>query len=226
MFVSFFPRPKAFFISLVLWAALVTASWYLGGRDLGAVAGFDMAEGVNPPLIGLGYFITDPFLWFYVYYAAAVALFAAAWQAIAPHPWWRWSILGSAVILFVTYFQVQVSVAINTWVGPFWDLVQAAVSGSRQVSVEEFYGQLFIFASIALVAITVAVMNLFFVSHWIFRWRTAMNDYYLSHWPKLRSVEGASQRVQEDTMRFSRLVESLGVNFVDSIMTLIDSCRC
>ena len=43
----------------------------------------------------------------------------------------------------------------------------------------------------------------FLVSHWIFRWRTAMNDYYMSNWHRLRHIEGASQRVQEDTMRFS-----------------------
>ena len=51
----------------------------------------------------------------------------------APHPWAHWSILGSALILFTTYFQVQVSVAINSWYGPFYDLVQAALSKSRPV---------------------------------------------------------------------------------------------
>ena len=45
---------------------------------------------------------------------------------------------------------------------------------------------------------------LFFVSHYVFRWRTAMNDYFMAHWPRLRHIEGASQRVQDDTMRFSR----------------------
>jgi peptide/bleomycin uptake transporter len=78
-----------------------------------------------------------------------------------------------------------------------------------------------VFAGIAFVAITVGVFNLFFVSHWVFRWRTAMNDYYMANWPKLRHVEGASQRVQEDTMRFSSTVESLGVSLVSSVMTLI-----
>ena len=47
-----------------------------------------------------------------------------------------------------------------------------------------------------------------------------MNDYYTSHWKKLRKVEGASQRIQEDTMIFARIVEGLGVYMVDSIMTL------
>ena len=65
------------------------------------------------------------------------------------------------------------------------------------------------------------MLSLFFVSHYVFRWRTAMNDYYMSHWPRLRHIEGASQRVQEDTMRFSDTTESLGVSLLDSIMTLI-----
>ena len=47
---------------------------------------------------------------------------------LSPHPWAHWSILGSALILFATYFQVQVSVAINDWYGPFYDLIQAALA--------------------------------------------------------------------------------------------------
>ncbi|OSJ19724.1 hypothetical protein BST63_01425, partial [Bradyrhizobium canariense] len=39
------------------------------------------------------------------------------------------------------------------------------------------------FAGIALVAVVVGVMTRFFVSHYIFRWRTAMNDFYVANWP-------------------------------------------
>jgi peptide/bleomycin uptake transporter len=48
-----------------------------------------------------------------------------------------------------------------------------------------------------------------------------MNDYYMGNWDRLRHIEGASQRVQDDTMRFSLTMEGLGVNLIDSIMTLI-----
>ena len=72
-----------------------------------------------------------------------------------------------------------------------------------------------------MIYIFVAVFNAFLVSHYIFRWRTAMNDYYVVNWQKLRLIEGASQRVQEDTMRFASTVEDLGVSLVDSVMTLI-----
>jgi peptide/bleomycin uptake transporter len=151
----------------------------------------------------------------------ATALFASAWMALSPHRWSCWSILGSALILFTSYFQVQVSVAINGWYGPFYDLVQAALSKSAPVTLFQFYTQLATFAQIALVAVTVGVLTKFFVSHYIFRWRTAMNDYYVAHWAKLRTVEGSSQRVQEDAMRFSTSMEGLGVNLIDAVMTLI-----
>jgi peptide/bleomycin uptake transporter len=171
--------------------------------------------------VGLATFWSAPALWFDLYFALTVAVFAAAWMLFAPHPWATWSILGSALILFTSYFQVQVSVAINSWYGPFYDLVQAALSKSAPVTVEQFYSELLTFAGIALVAVVVGVMSRFFVSHYIFRWRTAMNDFYVANWPRLRTIEGASQRVQEDTMRFASTMEGLGVNLISAVLTLL-----
>jgi peptide/bleomycin uptake transporter len=221
VFVSFFPNPpRLFFWSAVLWAALCIAGWYAGGAALGPALGFAApADGRLP--IGVSRFWAGPFLWFYVYYGAAVAAFAGVWQTISPHPWWRWSTLGSALIFFTTYFQVEVSVAINDWYGPFYDLIQVALARSREVTIGEFYASLGDFLGIAMVAVFVAVMLRFFVSHYVFRWRTAMNDYYMGHWQQLRLIEGASQRVQEDTMRFASTTESLGVSLLDALMTLI-----
>jgi peptide/bleomycin uptake transporter len=212
MFVSFFPRPKLFFPSSILWAALAMAVWYGFASNL-----FQAPE--KP--VGLATFWSAPALLFDLYFALTVAVFAAAWMLFAPHPWATWSILGSALILFTSYFQVQVSVAINSWYGPFYDLVQAALSKSAPVTVEQFYSELLTFAGIALVAVVVGVMTRFFVSHYIFRWRTAMNDFYVANWPRLRTIEGASQRVQEDTMRFASTMEGLGVNLISAVLTLL-----
>ncbi|MCA1490795.1 peptide antibiotic transporter SbmA [Sinorhizobium alkalisoli] len=221
MFESFFPKPKLFFLSVVVWSLIAILGWYSAGRDLGAVFGLPpLPDGVEP-VIGVSVFWSAPFLWFYIYYLAVVALFAGFWFAYAPHRWQNWSILGSALIIFNTYFSVQVSVAINAWYGPFYNLIQQALAKTAPVTAEQLYTGMLGFAGIAFVAVTVGVLNLFFVSHYIFRWRTAMNEFYVSHWPKLRHVEGASQRVQEDTMRFSSTVERLGVGLVSSIMTLI-----
>src|SRR5271163_4984616 len=213
MFVSFFPRPKLFFWSAVVWTAISMAVWY------GYVSG--LTQSSTPGIVGVALFWSAPSLWFDLYFLVSVAIFAGFWMTLAPHPWANWSILGSGLILFTSYFQVQVSVAINSWYGPFYNLVQAALSKSSPVTVEQFYGEMSTFAGIALVAVAVGVVTRFFVSHYIFRWRTAMNDFYVTNWPRLRTIEGASQRVQEDTMRFATTVEGLGVNLISAVLTLL-----
>lgn len=221
MFVSFFPRPKLFFWSAWVWSLLAILGWYNGGEGLGAWFGLPPLAHGTAPVIGASLFWSTPFLWFYIYFVVVTFAFYLFWALFSPHPWQRWSILGSALILFTTYFGVQVSVAVNAWYGPFYDLVQKGLTTPGAVSAADFYWGLADFAGIAFLAITVGVLSLFFVSHYIFRWRTAMNDYYMSHWPKLRHIEGAAQRVQEDTMRFSTTLEQLGVSLVKSVMTLI-----
>jgi peptide/bleomycin uptake transporter len=213
MFVSFFPRPKLFFISAIVWTALAMTLWYSFAAELiGSSA---------PGVVGVDMFWTARSLWFDLYFVLCVAIFTGFWMWFAPHPWTPWSIVGSALILFATYFQVQVNVAINAWFGPFYDLVQAALAKTRPVTLPEFYGHISTFASIAVVAVVAGVMTRFFVSHYIFRWRTAMNDFYIANWPRLRTIEGASQRVQEDTMRFASTMESLAVELISASMTLL-----
>ena len=135
--------------------------------------------------------------------------------------WWHWSLLGSALILIVTWYKVQLDVKINEWFGNFYDTVQKALATPNSVSLEEFLALCLTFAKIAGIYVVVAVLLEFFIRHYVFRWRTAMNNYYMSNWQYLKHIEGAAQRVQEDTMRFARIVEALGVAFLRSILTLI-----
>ncbi len=221
MFVSFFPKPKLFFVSAALWSLAAVLFWFAAGQGLGAFIGLPPSAPDAPPIIGISVFWSPPFLWFYVYYAVCVLLFYAFWRFYAPHPWQNWSILVSAIILFLIYFSVQVSVAVNNWYGPFFDYVQGLMAKTVKSSNAEFYGGSATFAWLALIGMNVSVINAFIVSHWIFRWRTAMNDYFMANWPKLRHIEGASQRIQEDTMRFAQIMEDLGTSMVASIMTLI-----
>ena len=215
MFVSFFPRPKLFFWSALVWIVLSMALWY-------GYAGH-VVPAKEPEIIGVARFWSAPELWFDLYFAISVAIFAGFWMVLSPHPWSAWSILGSALILFTSYFQVQVSVAINDWRGPFYNLIQKALTPSTKgmVTDAEFYGYILTFFSIATIFILVVVLTRFFVSHFVFRWRTAMNDFYVANWPRLRTIEGASQRVQEDTMRFATILENLGGNLVNAVLTLI-----
>lgn len=216
MFRSFFPRPTPFFVSAFIWTLLAIVFWLAGGeRWLLHLTGIS-----SEVPISAARFWSPNFLLFYAYYALCVGLFAAFWYIYSPHRWQRWSILGTALIIFVTWFQVEVSVAINAWYQPFFDLIQKALTAPNTVPLEKFYSGSGVFLGIALIGVTVAVLNNFFVSHYVFRWRTAMNEYYMAHWQQLRHIEGAAQRVQEDTMRFASTLEDMGTSFINAIMTL------
>lgn len=134
--------------------------------------------------------------------------------------WLPWSVPGTILILLAVWYRVQLDVKINEWFGSFYDLVQNALGKPGSITLSQYWQQVWTFISIAMILIIVAVLLEFFTKHYVFRWRTAMNDYYMSHWPRLRHIEGAAQRVQEDTMRFASIMEGLGVELVRSLMTL------
>ncbi|MDE1158015.1 MAG: peptide antibiotic transporter SbmA [Neorhizobium sp.] len=219
MFHSFFPRPKLLFTSAVIWAFVTILAWYFVFDGLGTSFGYVMPE--QEPF-DLSYFLVPANLWFYGYFIVCLGLFGAAWTVIAKdHPWKLWSIWGSLLIITVTYFGVQVSVVVNNFRRPFGDLLQNSLSGKPGITDWDFYSLMLIFAQIAFLSMFVSILTDFFTSHYIFRWRTAMNDFYMSKWEKLRHIEGASQRIQEDTMRFSATLEGLGISLINSVMTLV-----
>ncbi len=222
MFASFFPSPKAFLLSAIAWFLITLAMWF-GFAD-GLAAQFSLmrealptVEGQRPP------FLNPDKIWLYQYIVLVTAAFCVFWFFKERNQWYWWAVCGSALILLVSYFQVQLGVYINNWYGDFYDLIQLALSerGTSNVTAEQYFGKLFTLLYILIPNILILVLFSFFTSHYVFRWRTAMNDYYMTNWEQLRSVEGAAQRVQEDTMRFSEIMEGLGSAFISSIMTLI-----
>jgi peptide/bleomycin uptake transporter len=225
MFSSFFPSPKLFFPAAVLWTALTMALWYGLARDLGPQLSLGGLVGfAYPPASADGAAIaveTARNIWLYQYMIATGAIFVALIGWLLPHRWFRWSVGVSAVIIFFIWFQVQLDVMINNWFGTFYNMIQQALGKPGAVTQEQFFGQLATFGGIALVYITTAVLLAFVTSHYIFRWRTAMNDYYVASWHRLRHIEGASQRIQEDTQRFATTLEQLGASLIDALMTLI-----
>ena len=220
MFKSFFPQPVWFFSSLVLWFLINLGLWHSGGSGWGVYLG--LAQGYQDATlpIGINRFWTPKFIWFYLWFFVATTLFALFWRFKAHHLWQRWSVWGSAFILFNIWFGVQVNVVLNEWYSPFYNQIQNMLSQGGG-DVKFLYQEALTFIYIAMIYVTLAVFNLFFVSHYVFRWRTAMNNYYTAHWEKLRHIEGASQRIQEDTMRFAKTTEQLSVSLIESLMLLM-----
>jgi len=191
MFESFFPKPKLFFSSLIIWISVLIAVWYLIGSKTGLLLGVNLIENGSGPVIGLGHFITPEFLWFDLYYIIGTSLFFGFWRYYNPHQWQNWSVLGSALLIFLSYASVQVSVVINAWYGPFYDDIQKGLAGTNEVSAMTLYSHLIVFCTIAFPYIGFMIANKFFTSHYIFRWRNAMNDHYVKRWSEVRHIEGA-----------------------------------
>jgi len=233
MLHSFFPRPRLFFLSAFLWALLCVIAWF-GVLDewgpsfnVGSVLGVEypveLAEDADEAAQSEFAAATKSAdnMWFYLFMAFAYLSFVIFWLIYSPHKWSRWSVFGSAVIMFVVWYDVQVSVLINAWYREFFDMIQRALSAPDTITIEEFNSSLLSVFKLLVIAVAVFVLNNFLVSHYLFRWRTAMNDYYTSVWEKVRHIEGASQRVQEDTSKFATIVERLGISMISAVMTLI-----
>ena len=135
--------------------------------------------------------------------------------------WFLWSWFGSLIILSSLWVQVKIDVKINEWFGKFYDMIQKALSKPNSITMQEYWDSLFSFISLAGLYVSVYVVMIFFTAHYLFRWRTSMVEWYHSVYEQARKIEGAAQRVQEDTIKFSRIMESLGTSLIESIMVLI-----
>ena len=132
--------------------------------------------------------------------------------------WMLWAYGGGVFLFCSLYAQVHMSVLINDWYGGFYDMLQKAT----EHSLSEFWKSIGKFLSIAMPYVLLATITSYFTRLYSLRWREAITFDYIPRWRNVASeIEGASQRIQEDTYRFARIVESLGLQVVRALMTLI-----
>lgn len=135
--------------------------------------------------------------------------------------WQLWSILGTLLLIISIWYKVEIDVKINEWFGQFYNLIQEALKAPNSVTFADILASCKVFMFWAALYVVLVVFQDFFSSHYVFRWRSAMNEHYVKNWQRLRHIEGAAQRVQEDTMRFAKILEDLGETFIRAILTLI-----
>lgn len=151
--------------------------------------------------------------------------------------WFLWAWGGSFLLILSIWLQVTMSVAINSWYGTFYDLLQNAKNYYEYPSegIKQLYSQLISFdylvnrfngnpsfLVIAFPYIFLAVFTGWFTRIYSLRWREAITFSYIPKWRNIKKdIEGSSQRIQEDCARWSRLIESLGLQVIRAIMTLI-----
>lgn len=225
MLRSFFPTPKLFFLSAVIWTVIAFIIWFLVGDVLMNIINvadlfLDRAPEQPDPNQTVPFFNASR-VWTYQYIIMFAAVFCVFWAYFNRNIWYWWSVVGSTFLMVATYFNVQLSLFINDWYGSFYDLIQRSVTNPNTVPLSDYYLEMSTLAYVLVPFILFLVLVDYFTSHYLFRWRTALNNFYMENWQHVRHIEGASQRVQEDTRLFSRIMESLGISFVRSIMTLI-----
>lgn len=132
--------------------------------------------------------------------------------------WALWAYGGGFFLFALLYMQVQFNVMINDWYKVFYDILQDI----NNHNIDEFWEQIRRFLFIAMPYILTATITSYFTSVYTFKWREAMTFCYIHKWKDTKQdVEGSSQRIQEDVYRFAKIVESLGLQIVRAIMTLI-----
>jgi len=166
-------------------------------------------------------FLSGGKIWEYQYILMFAVLFCVFWYFYKRSEWYWWSVVGTTVLMLSVYGQVQIDAWVNDWQGGFFNVVQQALSQPKSVAPEVYWPYVINIMAVLLPNIIFLVLLAFFTSHYVFRWRKAMTSYYMAYWPTVRTVEGAAQRVQEDTMRFASIVEDLGTSFVSSLITLV-----
>jgi len=125
---------------------------------------------------------------------------------------------GLFVLVSLLQVQVHYSVMINAWRKPFWDMMQNVSSHT----LTEFMWQIWAFCLIAMPYVLVASFTSYCTRVYGFEWRQAITFNYFPRYRKIKErIEGESQRLQEDPQRFASIVESLGLQAISAVMTLI-----
>ena len=223
VFRSFFPEPRTYFTAAVLWTALAMVVWFSPlGSALESFLSLGPWLGMKPSATDATPFLDTHKVWLYEYIVAAGYIFCIPWYFFGGNRrWYWWSVVGSVTIIEFVYFDVQISAWLNSWYGGFYDLVQSALGKPNSVTLDQYGNYIWSVAIVLSVDVVFAIFNSFLNSHYLFRWRRAMSFYYMANWKKLRTIEGAAQRVQDDTQQFASILEGLGLNLVSSVMTLI-----
>ena len=149
--------------------------------------------------------------------------------------------LGLCVVLGYSAFAAWTKARLNTFYNDFYNLMQ--VSGTLLVDVgsgsgvddaageleedelarlrRRVYGQLVGFGGIVAPLVLAAPISKWVRSEWSFAWRVALMRSYLAAWDvRLEPIEGASQRLHEDTQRFCVALQGCLATVLDAIFTL------
>lgn len=144
-----------------------------------------------------------------------------AWLAVAFTAFFRdfYDVMGAAAALVATGEASSGETSGSGGEGP---AVAAAAAAARRAALADIYAQLAVFARLAVPAALVHPLARWMMSRYAMAWRLALVRSYVARWDAAGvAIEGASQRVQEDTQRFAEGLEFAFATALDVVFTLV-----
>lgn len=138
-----------------------------------------------------------------------------------------------AWLMSLSWYNVQILVTYNEWNREWYDSIQS-------LNEERFWflfwdlnlarmwdfiwrveGTMPSFAEILIIYVPLATYAIWQTQRYVFAWREANTHYYLERWERSdQTIEGASQRLQEDLMMFGKTLQSLFIGFFNAVLIL------
>jgi peptide/bleomycin uptake transporter len=150
------------------------------------------------------------------------------------HADWRYrcgSWGGVILTLILIAYSSWISYFMNQWNADFFDTLQ---NGSKAIGdgdvdpavLQDFQDKIWTlivqYLWILTPLVVVSPLANFLVQCWTFYWRLSLVRSYLAAWDtSVPPIEGAAQRVHEDTGRFANGLNSLATSFLNAILTLL-----
>lgn len=150
------------------------------------------------------------------------------YQYFCSNDWAISAYLLLASIIGLWFLSSMVEVRLNDWDGRFFDKMQSAISAADGAKLD-YYDHVKPLL-IEWCILTTMRIFLFPTINWLtrrfaFQWREALTADYLFRWRSKMAgaaaasvVEGASQRVQEDCYKLSRMIDRLGQGVLNAVL--------
>jgi peptide/bleomycin uptake transporter len=140
----------------------------------------------------------------------------------------------TGLLIFIAHqcFRAWLKYAINSWYEVFYNVLQTAGSEASSGdddglanSREEVSRLLWQFSTIVAPAVIVNPLAGLIRNWWVLEWRLTLMEEYIANWNVgTTPIEGAAQRVHEDTQRFAKGIQSCISSVLEALMTLAIFC--
>lgn len=129
----------------------------------------------------------------------------------------------SLALITGIWFEAWLLTEVNDFYGTFWEAINKHDGPSAWavfLPQQWYYDSTFVWMA-ALLVLNGTIVS-YFSNKWGFQWRQSIVEEYIPAYLRHnRNVEGASQRIQEDTYKFARYVRDLGRGAFKAVFTLL-----